>query len=213
MFHQLSALTRNVKGDRFVRLWAAYELDGAYLGTFTLADLQAKAQGQFFWTARVHYRAVGTCINPEALSWHPNGLTKGVTAFDFDGFCLSPVRETESDSGEIVRCAPDEAQFWSIYGFHSADHEWQIVHDAEAAEIGEALARLVDLTGHLIEYRDESRAYANIRLADLPELLSQRILDQLPEDSDPARRMDDADNHPLTELRESILAALDLRGK
>ena len=38
MFHQLSALTRNAKGDRLVRLWAAYELDGAYLGTFTLAD-------------------------------------------------------------------------------------------------------------------------------------------------------------------------------
>lgn len=205
MFHQLSALTRNVKGDRFVRLWAAYELDGAYLGTFTLAELQAKAQGQFFWTARVHYRAAGTCLNPDALGWRPNGLPKGVTAFDFDGFSLSPVRQTEPESGEIERCSPVTAQFWSIYGFHSADHEWQIVHDAPAAEIGDALGRLVDLTGHLIEYRDEERAYANTRLVDLAELLAQRILEEMPENDAPA--------HPLTELRKSILAALDLRGE
>lgn len=212
MFMHYTQLTRNVPGERAVRLWAAFAPHGAYLGSFTLDDLDAKAQGQHFWIDCVQYRAAGTCIDPAALAWRPNGLSKGMTVFDFDGFCLSPVRETEPGSGEIMVCVPDEAQFWSIYGLHKEHGEWQLVHDAEEGETGEVLARIVDLTGELIEYRDFERAYANTRLADLAELLSQRILDELPDTTDETARTDDADNHPLTALREEILAALKLRG-
>ena len=60
----------------------------------------------------------------------------------------------------------------------------------------------MDLTGELIEYRDLGHVYANTRLPDLVDLLAQRIADEAA-DSDTA--------HPLTELRDAISAALDLR--
>ena len=93
----------------------------------------------------------------------------------------------------------------------SAPEEWQIVHDALSDDIGESLARIVDLTGELVEYRDLSHAYANTRLPDLVDLLSQRILDDMPDQGDAAARADDADTHPLTYLREQIRAAIEKR--
>lgn len=70
---------------------------------------------------------------------------------------------------------------------------------------------MVELTGHLVEYRDAGKAYANTRLADLPEMIGQRILDEVPDQDDPAARADDTDAHPLTDLRERILEAIQRR--
>ena len=82
-------------------------------------------------------------------AWEPNGLPRGVTLSDFTGFCLSPVRETDGESVSV--CRPTEADFWSVYGFNRDAEEWQIVHDAERDDAGEALARIVDATGEQVE--------------------------------------------------------------
>lgn len=116
---------------------------------------------------------MGCSIYNHISAWEPNGLPRGVTLSDFTGFCLSPVRETESDGVSV--CRPHEAGFWSVYGFHRDAEEWQIVHDADACDMGEALARIVDATGHRVEYRDLDRAYANTTLSGLSALLKQRI--------------------------------------
>lgn len=131
------------------------------------------------------------------LAWEPNGLPRGVTLSDFDGFCLSPVRETEADG--VTVCRPQDADFWSVYGFHREAQEWQIVHDALARDMGEALARIAELTLHRIEYRDPDHAYANTTLHGLSVLLKQRM-EEL--------EADDPHWIPLHELRHHIELAL-----
>ena len=131
--------------------------------------------------------------------WQPNGLPHGVTLSDFTGFCLSPVRETGHEG--VTVCHPAEADFWSVYGFNRDAEEWQIVHDAERDDAGEALARIVDATGEQVEYRDLDRAYANTRLPDLCELIAQRLADE-----------GAVPDHPLAVIRDRIAAALDARG-
>lgn len=132
-----------------------------------------------------------------AIAWEPNGLPRGVTLSDFDGFCLSPVRETEGDG--VTVCRPQDAGFWSVYGFHMEAQEWQIVHDADARDMGEALARIVEATFQRIEYRDPDHAYANTTLPALSALLKQRI---------DALEADDPRWIPLHELRQHIELAL-----
>lgn len=200
---QFAGLTRNAEGRR-VNLWAAYEPSGAYLGTYTLDDLMSLAQAQGFWIDRVRYRLAGERLDGEALAWRPNGLPDGDMLWDFMSFCVSPTREI-GDSGEIEVCEPNERQMWSIYGCRCDLGEWQIVHDATWSDAGDCLARITDLTGALIEYRDAGRAYANTRLADLAELLAQRIED---ETTAPGT---DPTLHPLHELHAQIVAALQLR--
>ena len=79
-------------------------------------------------------------------------------------------------------------------------------------DIGHAPAKVEVIGGDLIEYRDLSHAYANTRLPDLVDLLAERIHDEIPGYDDPADfREDDFEAHPLAELRDGILAALDLR--
>lgn len=134
-----------------------------------------------------------------ALAWEPNGLPCGVTLSDFDGFCLSPVCETEGDGVSV--CRPQEATFWSVYGFHEEAQEWQIVHDADARDMGEALARIAEITLHRIEYRDPDRAYANTSLPALCALIAQRLADEQA-----------APDHPLAVVRSGIAAALEARG-
>ncbi|WP_299913130.1 hypothetical protein [uncultured Paracoccus sp.] len=206
MFHNFDGLTRNE--GRWLNLWAAFDVTGEYLGTFTLDDLRAKASEAGKWISAVQYRRAGQQIDQAALGQSLNGLPRGTTIFDFTGFRVSPVRDM---GGSIEVCDPGDHGFWSVYGFHRDAEEWQIVHDAPWGEIGETLARIVDLTGELIEYRDLSHAYANTRLPDLVDLLAQRILDEIPDQNDPAARMDDADAHPLEELRDLILIALNAR--
>ena len=104
-----------------------------------------------------------------------------------------------------------EHAFWSVYGFHGNGKEWLIVHDCEAGEEGEILSRLVEETANLVEYRDAEKVYSNTSLADLAALLSDRINDEIPDLNDEVARTDDADSHPLTPLRESILEAIDRR--
>ncbi|AUH35631.1 hypothetical protein CUV01_18810 (plasmid) [Paracoccus tegillarcae] len=206
MFHNFDGLTRNE--GRWLNLWAAFDVTGDYLGTFTLDDLRAKAADAGKWVSAVRYRRAGQQIDQAALAQHFNGLPCGTTIFAFSGFRLSPVRDM---GGSIEVCDPGEHDFWSVYGFHRDAEEWQIVHDAPWGEIGETLARIVDLTGELVEYRDLSHAYANTRLPDLVDLLAQRILDEIPDQDDADARMDDADAHPLEELRDLILFALNAR--
>lgn len=209
-FKNYSDLTR---GDgRWITLWAAFDVTGEYLGTFTLDELRAQAADASKWVGAVQYRSVGQRIDDKALSSQFNGLFGSETPFSFDGFRISPVRHEPRGSGSSVEvCAAAEHEFWSIYGFHRASREWLIVHDCEDGEEGEMLARLVDLTGHLIEYRDTDHAYANTRLVDLPVLLAERIHDEIPDLGEENARLDDSDTHPLTPLRESILAALAAR--
>lgn len=207
MFKDYGALTRNALGGR-MNLWAAFEPRGAYLGCFTLDELHDFAQAQGFWVDCVKYTLVGQCVDELALAWRPNGLPAGDTVWSFTGFRVSPTREI-GDTGEIEVCDPGEHHLWSIYGFHRDAEEWQVVHDAERGDVGEALARIVTLTGELIEYRDNTHAYANTRLADLPVLLAQRVHDEAGDDG---ARTDETNGHPLTALREEILAALEIRG-
>ena len=206
MFRNYASLTRN--DGRWLNLWAAFDVTGDYLGSFTLDQLRDKAQEAGKWISAVQYRRAGQRLDENALAQTFNGLPKGSTIFEFTGFRVSPVRDM---GGSIEVCDPGEHAFWSVYGFHRDAEKWQIVHDAPWGEIGETLARIVDLTGELVEYRDLSHAYANTRLPDLVDLLAQRILDEIPDQNDPAARMDDADAHPLEELRDLILFALDTR--
>lgn len=144
-----------------------------------------------------------------ALAQKLNGLPSGTTVFDFTGFRVSPVHHT---GGNIEVCDPGHHVLWSVYGFHRDAQEWQIVHDALPGEIGEVLARIVDLTGELVEYRDLSHAYANTRLPDLVDLLAERIHDEIPGyKSAQDFCEDDFDAHPLAELRESIFDAVEKR--
>ena len=207
MFRNFDDLTR-CEG-RWLNLWAAFDVTGDYLGSFTLDQLRDKAQEAGKWISAVKYRRAGQRLDENALAQTFNGLPKGSTIFDFTGFRVSPVRDM---GGSVEVCDPGEHVCWSIYGFHAEAREWQIVHDATWGEIGEAAARIVDLTGELVEYRDLSHAYANTRLPDLVDLLAQRIHDEIPGYDHPESfREDDFDAHPLAELRESIADALDLR--
>ena len=212
MFHNFDGLTRN--DGRWLNLWAAFDITGEYLGTFTMDDLRAKAAQAGKWASAVQYRRAGQKIDESALAQGFNGLPSGVTIFDFTGFRVSPVHHTGGalTSGNIEVCDPCERVLWSVYGFHRDAEEWQIVHDVVDGEIGEILARIVDLTGEMVEYRDLSHAYANTRLPDLVDLLAERIHDEIPGYDDPADfREDDFEAHPLSELRDGILTALDLR--
>lgn len=194
---------------RLLKLWGAFDATGVYLGTFTLDDLRLKAEEDGAWMSAQKYLCAGQRLDEAALSQSFNGLPSGTTIFDFTGFRVSPVRDMV---GSIEVCEPGEHGFWSVYGFHRSVEEWQIVHDAEDGEIGEVLARIVELTGELVEYRDLCHGYANTRLSDLVDLLAERIHDEIPGYDDPANfREDDFDAHPLAELREQIAAALDAR--
>ena len=207
MFHNFDGLTRN--DGRWLNLWAAFDITGEYLGTFTLDELRQKAAQAGKWVSAVQYRRAGQQIDESALAQNFNGLPSGTTIFDFTGFRVSPVRDM---GGSCEVCGPGEHDFWSVYGFHRDAEEWQIVHDDTSGDIGETLARIVDLTGELVEYRDLGHAYANSRLPDLVDLLAERIHDEIPGYDDPAGfREDDFEAHPLAELRDGILAALDLR--
>lgn len=170
MFHNFDGLTRN--DGRWLNLWAAFDTTGKYLGTFTLDELRQKAAQDGKWVSAVQYRRAGQQIDENALAQNFNGLPSGTTIFDFTGFRVSPVRDM---GGSCEVCDPGEHDFWSVYGFHREAEEWQIVHDDTSGDIGETLARIVDLTGELIEYRDLSYAYANTRLLDLVDLLAERI--------------------------------------
>ncbi|MGR3391827.1 hypothetical protein [Sagittula sp.] len=206
MFRNFDDLTR-CEG-RWVNLWAAFDVTGEYLGTFTLDELRDKAHETGKWVSAVQYRSAGQRLDENALAQKLNGLPSGTTVFDFTGFCVSPVRNM-GDTIEI--CDPGEHAFWSVYGFHRETQEWNIVHDAESDDIGETLARIVDLTGELVEYRDLSRAYANTRLPELLDLLAERINNEVSGMGDDAARATAADTHPLTYLRDQIRAALDAR--
>ena len=207
MLRNFDDLTRNE--GRWLNLWGAFDVTGEYLGTFTLDELREKAQVKAKWVSAVQYLGAGQRIDDAALVHDWNGLPSGTCILDFTGFRVSPVRDM---GGSIEVCDPGEHAFWSVYGFHREAEEWQIVHDALSDDIGESLARIVDLTGELVEYRDLSHAYANTRLPDLVDLLAERIHDEIPGYDDPEHfREDDFDAHPLTYLREQILAAIEKR--
>lgn len=208
MMRNYADLTRNE--GRWLNLWAAFDVTAEYLGTFTLDELRDKAAVESCWISTIQYRRAGQRIDETALATRFNGLCRGDSPHDFTGFQISPVwseaRGPVDESLEV--CVPGDHAFWSIYGFHGESREWLIVHDCQTGEEGEILARLVELTGNLVEYRDAEKAYANTRLADLPALLSDRIHDEIPGHDHHDARTDDADCHPLTPLRESILEAI-----
>ena len=135
-----------------------------------------------------------TACDPQ---WHPNRLPENYTLADFTGFRLSPVHE-HPDYGMIV-CLPHEADFWSVYGFHGEAQEWQIVHDATAQDIGEALVRIEKATGNRIEYSDPTRAFSNTTLLRL-SLLFGKWIEEL--DADDPRWI------PVHEIRNAIDLAL-----
>ncbi|MCF3974825.1 hypothetical protein [Paracoccus salsus] len=176
--------------------------------TASRLELREKAQVKAKWVSAVQYLAAGQRLDDAALAHDWNGLPSGTIILDFTGFRVSPVRDM---GGSIEVCDPGEHAFWSVYGFHREAQEWQIVHDALSDDIGESLARIVELTGELVEYRDLSHAYANTRLPDLVDLLAQRILDEIPDQDAAGARADDADTHPLSYLREQIRAAIEKR--
>ncbi|AUH66918.1 hypothetical protein [Paracoccus zhejiangensis] len=154
MIRNFDTLARNE--GRWLNLWAAFDVTGEYLGTFTLDELRLKAEEAGKWMSAGQYRRAGQRLDEAALAQSFNGFCAGMTIFDFSGFRVSPVRDM---GGSIEVCDPGGHAFWSIYGFDREAMEWLIVHDAQPGEIGEILARIVDLTGELVEYRDLGRAY------------------------------------------------------
>ncbi|SFA58413.1 hypothetical protein SAMN04487972_12043 [Paracoccus halophilus] len=64
MFHNFDGLTRN--DGRWLNLWAAFDVTGEYLGTFTLDDLRAKAADAGKWISAVQYRRAGQQIDQAA---------------------------------------------------------------------------------------------------------------------------------------------------
>ena len=91
MFRNYASLTRN--DGRWLNLWAAFDVTGDYLGSFTLDQLRDKAQEAGKWISAVQYRRAGQRLDENALAQTFNGLPKGSTIFDFTGFRVSPVRD------------------------------------------------------------------------------------------------------------------------
>ena len=196
MLRNYSDLTRNE--GRWIIFWGAFDsCTEKYLGAFTRDEIREKAQQDRKWISVYQYRRAWTRLDQTAPPQGFNGLTNGTTLFDFTSFCLSPAHET--GDGDVAVCDPAEAGFWSIYGFLRDVQEWRIVHDADAAGIGEVLARIAETTFQRIEYRDPDRAYPDATLRALSELIAQRLADE------------HAADHPLAVVRAGIVAALKLR--
>ena len=197
MLRNYSDLTRNE--GRWIIFWAAVDsCTKKYLGAFTRDEIRQKAQQDRSWISVYQYRRAWTRLDETRPLQGFNGLTAGTTIHDFTGFCLSPVHE--SANGDVTVCCPEEAGFWSVYGFHRNAEEWQLVHDCGAHDTGEVLARIEDATGERIEYRDADRSYANTTLTGLRELFWQRLADERA-----------APDHPLAVIRDQIAAALEAR--
>lgn len=200
------ALTRN--DGHWLIQWGAWDVSfDKYLGTFTLDEIREKAREDRAWVSVIQYQRAGTRLDKTARVRAFNGLAGRDTILDFYGFYVAPVRIAD-DRAEI--CNPGEHTVWSIYGWYRDEEndraDWMLVHDADDDDLAEKLAEITDLMGDMVEYRDLDHAYANTSLAALADLIAARILDEEPEDA----RLDDADNHPLTELREQILAAIEI---
>lgn len=135
-----------------------------------------------------------------------NGFVAGDTPATFTDFRVSPVRMIRegTDAEAIEVCSPAGRAFWSIYG--DTGTGWRLVHDAEADDASLALAALSENAAARFEYADlETITFAGT-LADLAE----RIHDEIPGYDNPEDfRGDDFDAHPLSELREQILEAIE----
>lgn len=200
------ALTRN--DGHWLIQWGAWDVSfDKYLGTFTLDEIREKAREDRAWVSVIQYQRVGTRLDKTARVQAFNGLAGRDTILDFYGFYVAPVRIAD---GRAEICIPGEHTVWSIYGWYRDEEndraDWMLVHDADDDDLAEKLAEITDLMGDMVEYRDLDHAYTNTSLAALADLIAARILDEEPEDA----RLDDADNHPLTELREQILAAIEI---
>lgn len=139
-----------------------------------------------------------------------NGFVAGDTPATFTDFRVSPVRMIRegTDAEAIEVCSPAGRAFWSIYGDTGAG--WRPVHDAEADDAGLALAALSENAAARFEYADLETVTVAGTLADLADRLAERIHDEIPGYDNPEDfRGDDFDAHPLSELREQILEAIE----
>ena len=139
-----------------------------------------------------------------------NGFVAGDTPATFTDFRVSPVRMIRegTDAEAIEVCSPAGRAFWSIYGDTGAG--WRLVHDAEADDAGLALAALSGNAAARFEYADLETVPVAGTLADLADRLAERIHDEIPGYDNPEDfRGDDFDAHPLSELREQILEAIE----
>jgi len=206
MLCNYSALWRNE--GRWLIQWAAWDVQlDKYLGTFTTDEIREKAATDPAWVSIIQYQRSGTRLDRTERVRAFNGLAGKDTILDFHGFVVSPVR---IEDGQAEVCRPGEHSVWSIYGWYQDeenDHSgWLLVHDDEGGDLGRKLAEITDLTHARVEYRDPDHACANTTLEALSELLAARILDETSE----AGRLDGACNHPLTGLREQVLAAIEI---
>lgn len=157
-----------------------------------------------------------------------NNLCKGDTLERFAWFELMPCRSDESEGG-VVQCEAAWVEFWGIYGRSNegtADHPEFLataIHDAltplEAVRIARQIA-LETGKGFVagdVQFGQFPRRNGEVtpvaEFTELAEDLTFAIHEDneaqiAPEDS----RVDDFDNHPLSELREAFVEFSDYSG-
>lgn len=149
-----------------------------------------------------------------------NRLQAGETPAPFSEFRISPMRviRAGTDAEAVTYCRPEERDFWAIHA--ETDHGRRFIHEARD-DAGAALLALSKIEGASFYYsaRDPDTgilaSFINTfpgRLEELPDRLAEIIHDDLPGYDDPEDfRDDDFDAHPVTELREQIVDAIEGR--
>lgn len=135
-----------------------------------------------------------------------NGLCEGDSIFGFSAFAVFSVLVDPNDG--VCLCRASAAEFYGIYGY--TNEEWNVVHDCHADDAGRAIVQLCRQTGKTIRYCDDEQYSPDGTPADLCDYLTSRIHDEIPGYDDPKDfREDDFDNHPLADLREQLVEALE----
>ena len=140
---------------------------------------------------------------------------------DFSAFFIAPCRNDQSQSEisgqgetETVQCAPDAAEFWTIYGSEISINgcAWLAVHDAYSVTEIVRIARQINLeTGKPFFYRDEThgcipQSGARLDFMEIAAALTEAIHDDLPDlQAGGVARIDDFEAHPLAEMREAFI--------
>lgn len=139
-----------------------------------------------------------------------NGFLAGHIAAGFTRFRVSPVKiiRAGTDAEAVKVCSPADRAFWSIYGYNSSG--WRLVHDAEANDAGKALFILSQNPAARFDYTDLDVVTPTGTLAELADLLTDCIHNQIASHDDRVDfYSDDFEAHPMTNLRQQILTAIE----
>ena len=159
---------------------------------------------QMIRAARAHREATAPFQPCNGLSGSKDNLA------DFDAFALCPIRMERDFYGEhMERSTICGAENWSIYG--RAGMEWRLIHDGhEDHSVGRALVEIIATTGKSVSFQAADYSTVETSLPVLADILTSKIHDEIPGYDEPEDfRTDDFDNHPLAEIREDLVAALD----